>query len=124
MTSTPTPKPRRRSVPVRIGPVTVSGSAPIVVQSMTNTDTADMGRTVSQVAELARAGSEIVRLTVNDKAAAAAVPHIRARLDAMGVRVPLVGDFHFNGHRLLADEPACAESLAGLRNCLRRVGTK
>jgi len=115
MTSMPTPKPRRRSVPVCVGPVTVGGGAPIVVQSMTNTDTADIGRTVSPVAELARAGSEIVRLTVNDKAAAAAVPHIRARLDAMGLRVPVVGDFHFNGHRLLADEPACAENLAGLR---------
>jgi (E)-4-hydroxy-3-methylbut-2-enyl-diphosphate synthase len=93
----------------------MGGGAPIVVQSMTNTDTADIAATVDQVAALARAGSEIVRVTVNDVDAAAAVPHIRDRLDAMGLDVPLVGDFHFNGHRLLAQHPACAEALAKLR---------
>ncbi len=107
--------PRRRSVPVRVGHVTVGGIAPIVVQSMTNTDTADVEATVRQVRELALAGSEIVRVTVNEKDAAAAVPRIRERLDALGVSVPLVGDFHFNGHRLLSEEPACAEALAKLR---------
>jgi (E)-4-hydroxy-3-methylbut-2-enyl-diphosphate synthase len=106
---------RRHSVPVRIGHVTVGGGAPIVVQSMTNTDTADVAATVQQVKELARAGSEIVRVTVNEKEAAAAVPRIRERLDAMGIDVPLVGDFHFNGHKLLTDEPACAAALAKLR---------
>jgi (E)-4-hydroxy-3-methylbut-2-enyl-diphosphate synthase len=95
--------------------VTVGGTAPIVVQSMTNTDTADVEATVRQVRELALAGSEVVRITVNEKEAAAAVPRIRERLDALGVNVPLVGDFHFNGHRLLTEEPACAEALAKLR---------
>jgi (E)-4-hydroxy-3-methylbut-2-enyl-diphosphate synthase len=107
--------PRRRSIPVRIGAVTVGGAAPIVVQSMTNTDTADVAATVRQVAELARAGSEIVRVTVNEKEAAAAVPRIREALDLQGIDVPLVGDFHFNGHKLLKEEPACAEALAKLR---------
>jgi (E)-4-hydroxy-3-methylbut-2-enyl-diphosphate synthase len=93
----------------------MGGGAPIVVQSMTNTDTANVEATVEQAAALARAGSEIVRITVNDVDAAAAVPHIRDRLDAMGIGVPLVGDFHFNGHRLLAQHPACAEALAKLR---------
>lgn len=102
-------------MPVPVGPVTIGGNHPIVVQSMTNTDTADDIRTVVQVAELARAGSEIVRLTVNNDEAAAAVPHIRERLDAMGLEVPLVGDFHFNGHKLLAKHPACAEALAKFR---------
>jgi (E)-4-hydroxy-3-methylbut-2-enyl-diphosphate synthase len=106
---------RRVSVPVRIGHVTVGGSAPVVVQSMTNTDTADVAATVAQVKSLALAGSEIVRVTVNEKEAAAAVPRIREKLDAMGVNVPLVGDFHFNGHKLLTEEPACAEALAKLR---------
>jgi (E)-4-hydroxy-3-methylbut-2-enyl-diphosphate synthase len=106
---------RRPSKPVRIGHVTVGGTAPIVVQSMTNTDTADVAATVRQVADLARAGSEIVRVTVNEKGAAAAVPRIRDALDAQGIDVPLVGDFHFNGHRLLKDEPACASALAKLR---------
>ena len=87
----------------------------MIVQSMTNTDTADVAATVRQVAELARAGSEVVRVTVNEKEAAAAVPRIRAALDAQGIDVPLVGDFHFNGHKLLKDEPACAEALAKLR---------
>jgi (E)-4-hydroxy-3-methylbut-2-enyl-diphosphate synthase len=109
------PAPRRPSASVRIGQVRVGGDAPIVVQSMTNTDTADIDATVEQTAALARAGSEIVRVTVNTAEAAAAVPHIRERLDAMGVNVPLVGDFHFNGHRLLTQHPACAEALAKLR---------
>ena len=100
---------------VRIGPVTVGGGAPVAVQSMTNTDTADVEATARQVAELARAGSELVRITVNSDAAAAAVPHIRERLDAKGLDVPLVGDFHFNGHKLLAAHPACAEALAKYR---------
>ncbi|HUY84201.1 MAG TPA: flavodoxin-dependent (E)-4-hydroxy-3-methylbut-2-enyl-diphosphate synthase, partial [Steroidobacteraceae bacterium] len=95
--------------------MTIGGAAPIVVQSMTNTDTADVDATVAQVASLARAGSEIVRITVNNDAAAAAVPRIRERLDARGVRVPLVGDFHFNGHKLLGAHPACAEALSKLR---------
>ena len=109
------PAPRRGSRQVRVGHVAIGGDAPIVVQSMTNTDTADAGSTVHQVAELARAGSEIVRVTVNNVEAAAAVPRIRERLDAMGINVPLVGDFHFNGHRLLTQHPACAEALAKLR---------
>jgi (E)-4-hydroxy-3-methylbut-2-enyl-diphosphate synthase len=98
-----------------MGHVLIGGDAPIVVQSMTNTDTADVAATVRQVAELARAGSELVRVTVNNAEAAAAVPAIREQLDARGVNVPLVGDFHFNGHRLLAQHPACAEALAKLR---------
>ena len=106
---------RRRSVPVRIGSVTVGGDAPIVVQSMTNTDTADVAATVQQVAALARAGSELVRVTVNTEDAAQAVPVIRDRLAQQGVEVPLVGDFHFNGHRLLSKHPECAEALAKLR---------
>jgi (E)-4-hydroxy-3-methylbut-2-enyl-diphosphate synthase len=107
--------PRRRAVGVRIGGVLVGGEAPIVVQSMTNTDTADVAATARQVAELARAGSELVRVTVNTPEAAAAVPRIRERLDRMGVSVPLIGDFHYNGHQLLAQEPACAEALAKYR---------
>ena len=109
------PAPRRASRQVRVGHVAVGGDAPIVIQSMTNTDTADVAATVKQVADLARAGSEIVRITVNNAEAAAAVPAIRERLDAMGVNAPLVGDFHFNGHRLLTQHPACAEALAKLR---------
>jgi (E)-4-hydroxy-3-methylbut-2-enyl-diphosphate synthase len=107
--------PRRRSCPVRVGHVTIGGDAPIVVQSMTNTDTADVDATVRQVSELARAGSEIVRVTVNNSESAAAVPAIREQLDKSGINVPLVGDFHFNGHRLLRQHPACAEALAKLR---------
>jgi (E)-4-hydroxy-3-methylbut-2-enyl-diphosphate synthase len=107
--------PRRRSRPVRVGHVTIGGEAPIVVQSMTNTDTADVAATTRQVADLARAGSEIVRITVNNADSAAAVPAIRERLDQAGINVPLVGDFHFNGHRLLTQHPACAEALAKLR---------
>jgi (E)-4-hydroxy-3-methylbut-2-enyl-diphosphate synthase len=106
---------RRRSTPVRIGSITVGGTAPIVVQSMTNTDTADVESTVAQVHALARAGSELVRVTVNTEEAAAAVPYIRDRLAQQGVYVPLVGDFHFNGHRLLKAFPACAEALAKYR---------
>ena len=100
---------------VNIAGVTVGGGAPIVVQSMTNTDTVDVAATVAQVAALASAGSEIVRITVNNAEAAAAVPVIRDELDRLGVNVPLVGDFHFNGHRLLTQHPACAEALAKLR---------
>ena len=107
--------PQRRSIPVRIGSVTVGGPAPIVVQSMTNTDTADIESTVTQVKALARAGSELVRVTVNTDEAAAAVPHIRDRLAQMGIHVPIVGDFHFNGHKLLKAHPACAEALAKYR---------
>jgi (E)-4-hydroxy-3-methylbut-2-enyl-diphosphate synthase len=106
---------RHPTTPVRVGHVTVGGNAPVVVQSMTNTDTADPVRTAVQVAELARAGSELVRITVNTEEAAAAVPEIRERLAKMGLDVPLVGDFHFNGHKLLARYPACAEALAKLR---------
>jgi (E)-4-hydroxy-3-methylbut-2-enyl-diphosphate synthase len=106
---------RRTSVAVRVGSVTIGGGAPIVVQSMTNTDTEDIAATAQQARELAQAGSELVRITVNTDAAAAAVPHIRERLDALGTHVPLIGDFHFNGHRLLKAHPACAEALAKLR---------
>ncbi len=106
---------RRQTTAVRIGSVTVGGGAPIVVQSMTNTDTADEVATAVQVADLARAGSEVVRITVNNEAAADAVPRIRDRLQAMGLDVPLVGDFHFNGHKLLRQNPACAEALAKYR---------
>jgi (E)-4-hydroxy-3-methylbut-2-enyl-diphosphate synthase len=102
-------------VAATVGGVRVGGGAPIVVQSMTNTDTADVESTVAQVRSLARAGSEIVRVTVNTEEAAAAVPHIRDRLEREGVRVPLVGDFHFNGHKLLKAHPACAEALAKYR---------
>ena len=115
LTNPPAMNPRRTSRSVKVGSVTIGGAAPIVVQSMTNTDTADVDATVAQVASLARAGSEIVRITVNNDAAAAAVPRIRERLDARGVRVPLVGDFHFNGHKLLRAHPACAEALSKLR---------
>ena len=107
--------PRRKSRQVKVGHVLIGGDAPILVQSMTNTDTEDIAATVKQVAELARAGSEVVRITVNTLTAARAVPQIRAQLDAMGVNVPLVGDFHFNGHKLLTEVPACAEALAKLR---------
>ncbi len=103
--------PRRRSRLVHVGHVRVGGDAPVMVQSMTNTDTADVSATAQQVFDLARAGSEVVRITVNTAEAAAAVPHIRERLDRMGCNVPLVGDFHFNGHRLLTQHPACGEVL-------------
>ena len=106
---------RHRTHAVRVGRVTIGGDAPVVVQSMTNTDTADVDATVRQVQELARAGSEIVRITVNNEAAAAAVPVIRDQLDVMGCDVPLVGDFHYNGHRLLQEVPDLGRSLAKLR---------
>ena len=109
------PAPRRESVGVRIGPVQVGGGAPIVVQSMTDTDTADVAGTVAQVESLARSGSELVRITVNTLEAARAVPAIRERLDSHGCRVPLIGDFHYNGHRLLAEVRECAEALAKYR---------
>ena len=106
---------RRPSVPVYVGTVKVGGGAPIVVQSMTNTDTADVESTAQQVKALARAGSELVRITVNTSAAAAAVPHIHERLAQLGVSAPLIGDFHFNGHKLLKEHPACAQALAKYR---------
>ena len=106
---------RRQSVSVQVGGVAVGGDAPIVVQSMTNTDTADVQGTTDQVAALARAGSELVRITVDRDEAAAAVPHIREKLDAMNVNVPLIGDFHYIGHKLLNDHPACAEALQKYR---------
>jgi 1-hydroxy-2-methyl-2-(E)-butenyl 4-diphosphate synthase len=109
------PFPRRRSVGVDVGGVMVGGDAPVVVQSMTNTDTADVDATVAQVAALHRAGSEIVRVTVDRDESAAAVPKIRERLERLGLNVPLVGDFHYIGHKLLADHPACAEALAKYR---------
>jgi (E)-4-hydroxy-3-methylbut-2-enyl-diphosphate synthase len=107
--------PRHPTVAVKVGHVIVGGNAPVVVQSMTNTDTADALKTAIQCAELAQAGSELVRITVNSQAAAEAVPEIRERLDKMGCNVPLIGDFHFNGHKLLAAVPACAEALAKYR---------
>jgi (E)-4-hydroxy-3-methylbut-2-enyl-diphosphate synthase len=103
--------PRRRTTGVKVGSVMVGGDAPVIVQSMTNTDTADIEKTITQVAELARAGSELIRITVDRDEAAAAVPHIRDGLLARGVTVPLVGDFHYIGHKLLTDHPACAEAL-------------
>ena len=106
---------RRQCHSVKIDHVIVGGNAPIVIQSMTNTDTADIAGTVKQVAELAEAGSELVRITVNTTEAAAAVPEIRKQLDAMGCNVPLIGDFHFNGHKLLTQHPACAEALSKYR---------
>jgi (E)-4-hydroxy-3-methylbut-2-enyl-diphosphate synthase len=106
---------RRYSVAVRVGQITVGGEAPIVVQSMTNTDTADATVTVRQVADLVRTGSELVRITVNNEEAARAVPEIRERLHKMGLSAPLIGDFHFNGHRLLSKYRACAEALAKYR---------
>lgn len=118
------PFPRRQSVGVDVGGVIVGGSAPVVVQSMTNTDTADVDQTVAQVAALHRAGSEIVRITVDRDESAAAVPKIRDRLERLGVNVPLVGDFHYIGHKLLADHPACAEALAKYRINPGNVGFK
>ena len=106
---------RRPTRAVRIGHITVGGESPVVGQSMTNTDTVDVVKTAIQCAELARAGSELVRITVNTTEAAAAVPKIRNHLDSMGVDVPLIGDFHYNGHRLLADHPECAQVLAKYR---------
>lgn len=107
--------PRHRTVPVKVGNVTVGGDYPVVVQSMTNTDTADAIRTAAQCAELFRAGSELVRITVNSLEAAQAVPELRERLDKMGCDAPLIGDFHFNGHKLLTAVPECAQALAKYR---------
>ena len=118
------PLTRKETIGVPVGKVTVGGHAPVVVQSMTNTDTADIARTVQQVAALHRAGSELVRITVDRDEAAAAVPHIREKLLAMGVDVPLIGDFHYIGHKLLADHPACAEALAKYRINPGNVGFK
>ena len=118
------PQKRHRTVPVKVGHVQVGGGAPIVVQSMTNTDTADIDGTVAQVAALARQGSELVRITVDRDEAAAAVPHIREKLMKRGVNVPLVGDFHYIGHKLLADHPACAEALDKYRINPGNVGFK
>ncbi len=115
---------RRQSVAVNVGGVTVGGAAPIVVQSMTNTDTADVDATARQVADLARAGSEIVRVTVDRDSAAAAVPHIKERLQKLGIDVPIVGDFHYIGHKLLADHPGCAEALDKYRINPGNVGFK
>src|SRR5262252_7773902 len=118
------PMARHRTVPVQVGNVTVGGGAPVVVQSMTNTDTADVAATAQQVAALARAGSEIVRITVDRDEAAAAVPHIKERLLRMGVTAPIVGDFHYIGHKLLAEHPACAEALDKYRINPGNVGFK
>src|SRR5712691_8530010 len=108
-------QPRRRSVAVSVGPVKVGGTNPVVVQSMTNTDTADVMSTVNQVMALAKAGSELVRVTVNTEDAAQAVPKIVDTLDKFGVRVPIIGDFHYNGHILLKKFPDCARALAKYR---------
>src|SRR6202795_3698734 len=118
------PTPRHRTVAVKVGNVIVGGGAPVVVQSMTNTDTADVAGTAKQVAALARAGSEIVRITVDRDEAAAAVPHIKEQLQKMNVDVPIVGDFHYIGHKLLADHPACAEALDKYRINPGNVGFK
>ena len=104
-------QPRRQSISVKVNQVTVGGSAPIVIQSMTNTDTADEVATAEQIAELAASGSEMVRITVDTAAAAASVPGIKARLKHMGIHVPIIGDFHFNGHKLLTQHPECAQAL-------------
>ena len=118
------PFPRRMSVGVSVGGVMVGGGAPVVVQSMTNTDTADVDQTVAQVAALHRAGSEIVRITVDRDESAAAVPRIHERLLRLGIDVPLVGDFHYIGHKLLTDHPTCAEVLAKYRINPGNVGFK
>ena len=115
---------RRKTFSVKVGDVVIGGRAPVVVQSMTNTDTADKALTVAQVASLANAGSELVRITVNTEEAAAQVPFIRAELDEMGCLVPLVGDFHYNGHTLLTKYPACAKALSKYRINPGNVGFK
>ena len=124
MTDTAGPDMRRKTVPVMVGNVRVGGGAPVVVQSMTNTDTADIEGTTRQVMALARAGSEMVRITVDRDEAAAAVPHIKERLLKAGVDVPIIGDFHYIGHKLLADHPACAEALDKYRINPGNVGFK
>jgi (E)-4-hydroxy-3-methylbut-2-enyl-diphosphate synthase len=116
--------PRRKSIGVATGSVLIGGDAPIVVQSMTNTDTADIEGTAQQIAQLHQAGSEIVRITVDREEAAAAVPHIRDKVAAKGLDVPIVGDFHYNGHMLLSEYPACAEALAKYRINPGNVGFK
>jgi (E)-4-hydroxy-3-methylbut-2-enyl-diphosphate synthase len=116
--------PRRQTVTCIVGDVAIGGAHPVVVQSMTNTDTADAAGTAEQVAALARAGSQLVRVTVNNDEAAAAVPEITRRLSDMGVDVPVIGDFHYNGHLLLAKYPACARSLAKYRINPGNVGSK
>src|SRR6202522_3211857 len=118
------PAERRKTVAGKVGNVVVGGGAPVVVQSMTNTDTADVEGTARQVAALARAGSELVRITVDRDEAAAAVPHIKERLLRMNVDVPIIGDFHYIGHKLLADHPACAEALDKYRINPGNVGFK
>src|SRR6201987_3689037 len=118
------PQPRHKTTQVMVGNVAVGGGAPIVVQSMTNTDTADVAATVAQVAALARAGSELVRITVDRDEAAAAVPRIKERLLRVGITTPLIGDFHYIGHKLLADHPACAEALDKYRINPGNVGFK
>ena len=124
MTNPSSSTPRRPTIAVPIAKVTVGGGAPVVVQSMTNTDTADAAATVEQILQLARAGSELVRITVNDERAARAVPHIRDELARRDCNVPLIGDFHFNGHKLLANHPDCAEALAKYRINPGNVGGK
>src|SRR5947199_9582289 len=118
------PAPRHQTTQVKVGDVLVGGGAPIVVQSMTNTDTADIDGTIAQVAALSRAGSEMVRITVDRDEAAAAVPHIRDGLRKRGITTPLIGDFHYIGHKLLADYPACAEALDKYRINPGNVGFK
>ncbi len=125
MPAGPSPRRATRCVVVRSGGrrVLIGGQAPVVVQSMTNTDTVEAIRTAIQVKALAEAGSELVRITVNSPDAAAEVPAIREQLDRMGIDVPLVGDFHYNGHRLLTDYPGCAEALSKYRINPGNVGT-
>src|SRR5664279_977140 len=118
------PQARHKTTQVMVGNVAVGGGAPLVVQSMTNTDTADVAGTVEQIAALARAGSELVRITVDRDEAAAAVPHIRDGLRKRGVTVPLIGDFHYIGHKLLAEYPSCAEALDKYRINPGNVGFK
>src|SRR5947208_12643088 len=118
------PKARHKTTQVMVGNVAVGGGAPIVVQSMTNTDTADVDGTIAQVAALSRAGSELVRITVDREEAAAAVPHIRDGLRKQGLTTPLIGDFHYIGHKLLAAYPACAEALDKYRINPGNVGFK
>jgi (E)-4-hydroxy-3-methylbut-2-enyl-diphosphate synthase len=115
---------RRKTFSVKVGDVVIGNQAPVVVQSMTNTDTANKASTVAQIASLANAGSELVRITVNTEEAAAQVPYIRAELDKMGCAVPLVGDFHYNGHLLLTKYPACAKALSKYRINPGNVGFK
>src|SRR6201984_3682540 len=118
------PKGRHKTTQVMVGNVAVGGGAPIVVQSMSNTDTADVEGTVAQVAALSRAGSEMVRITVDREEAAAAVPHIRDGLRKRGITTPLIGDFHYIGHKLLAEYPACGEALDQYRITTGNVGFK